>query len=402
MAVSRWLKNPDKQVFRLFGYAGTGKTTLAREFASGVEGSVFFGAYTGKAAYVLRQKGCPGAQTIHSMIYQSMEKGKARLRELENALIQLQAELVSSGLPKEKLEDHQRVIDMQKMLSEERQNLSRPYFSLNPESPIRHAQLVIIDECSMVDDQMGADLLSFKSKVLVLGDPFQLPPIGGAGYFTERVQPDVLLTDVRRQARDSPIIELATKTRNMEKLSIGSYGGSSVVNNGDLPRDEAQRMAIEADQILVGKNATRHASNRRMRSILGRSGDPQPGDRLVCLRNNNELGLLNGGIWSCTDFGRISEDRATLSVLPEDEGLELTCEAHTHHFEGRGDDLPWYERKEAEEFDYGYALTVHKSQGSQWNKVMLYDESWIFRQDRYRWLYTGITRAAENITVVRL
>lgn len=92
-AVAEWLKSPERQVFRLFGYAGTGKTTLAKHFADGVEGEVLFGAFTGKATHVLRQKGCPNAATIHSMIYHSGDKGRARLLGLEQELVQLRGEL---------------------------------------------------------------------------------------------------------------------------------------------------------------------------------------------------------------------------------------------------------------------------------------------------------------------
>jgi exodeoxyribonuclease-5 len=129
---------------------------------------------------------------------------------------------------------------------------------------------------------------------------------------------------------------------------------------------------------------------------------PVPSDRLVCLRNSHEKGLLNGAIWYATDIGEYGGDLLTMTVQSEDTDQLLEVEAHTHYFLGNEDKLGWWERKEAEEFDYGYALTVHKAQGSQWDDVMLFDESWCFRQDRWRWLYTGITRAAKRVTVVRM
>jgi exodeoxyribonuclease-5 len=70
-------------------------------------------------------------------------------------------------------------------------------------------------------------------------------------------------------------------------------------------------------------------------------------------------------------------------------------------FEEQEGEIPWTTRKRYDEFDYGYALTVHKAQGSQWNNVVLFDESWAFRDSRERWLYTAITRAAETLTIVR-
>lgn len=408
-AVAEWLKSGDQQVFRLFGYAGTGKTTLARHFSEGIEGQVLYGAYTGKAAYVLRQKGCPGATTIHSMIYHTKEKGRAHLKDLEQSLAELRIELQREyaedcpGESEERLrsrvEDHSRVGDIRRMIKEERSGLSRPMFTLNMESEVKHARLVTIDECSMVDGQMGEDLLSFGTKILVLGDPAQLPPVAGAGFFTEGVAPDIMLTDIHRQATNSPIIAMATQVRQKRSLDLGDYGSSSVVEQARIDESHAQ----SADQILVGRNRTRHASNRRMRDLLGRTEQlPVPEDKLVCLRNNHDKGLLNGAIWHVEDVGHISDDRVFMSLRPDTQGMRLDVEAHTHHFLGTERDLPWWERKEAEEFDYGYALTVHKAQGSQWNDVLLFDESYCFRRDKWRWLYTGITRAAERVVVVRM
>ena len=170
-AVAFWLKQGEPQVFRLFGYAGTGKTTLARHLAEEAGGDVVFGAFTGKAAMVLRSRGCKDARTIHSMIYR----------------------------PKE--------VD-----SEE------PSFVLNEQSAAAHASLIIIDECSMVDEELGRDLLSFGKPVLVLGDPAQLPPVKGGGYFTE-AEPDMMLTEVHRQAADNPIIRLSMMVRTWDKQS---------------------------------------------------------------------------------------------------------------------------------------------------------------------------------------
>lgn len=389
----------DQQLFRLFGYAGTGKTTLARHFAEGIEGSVLFGAYTGKAAHVLRSKGCPGAGTIHSLIYHSKDQGRSALREMELELVELMIELKHEGASDEEISRHPNVVNVRAQLEKERTSLARPIFSLNHESIVKDAKLVVIDECSMVDGQMGADLLSYGTKVLVLGDPAQLPPVMGAGFFTEGCKPDVMLTDIHRQAADNPIIAMATTVRNERPLALGKYGESEVIERADLRQDDV----INANQVLVGKNVTRHASNRRLRALLGITSEvPVPDDKLVCLRNNSEIGLLNGAIWNIDQIGNMDDQRIHMTISPEEAGASQDVEAHMHYFLGAGDKLAWYERKDAQEFDYGYALTVHKSQGSQWNHVMLFDESYVFRKDRWRWLYTGITRAAEKLTVVRM
>lgn len=397
-AVADWMQSSD-QLFRLFGYAGTGKTTLAKHFAEGVEGSVLFAAYTGKAAHVLRTKGCEGACTIHSLIYHSKDRARTQLRELELQLAETIIELKAEGATDEDVARHNVVIKLQALLHEERTAAARPMFTLNPESIVKAASLVVIDECSMVDGGMGQDLLSFGAKVLVLGDPAQLPPVGGAGFFTEGVTPDVMLQDIHRQAADNPIIAMATRVRNGTALELGQYGSSSVIDRQDIRQDDV----MNSDQVLVGRNATRHASNKRLRGLLGFDSElPMPDDKLVCLRNNSDKGLLNGAIWRIQDVGHMDDTRVHMTVCPEEGGPDLEVEAHMHYFQGQGQKLAWYERKDAEEFDYGYALTVHKSQGSQWNNVMLFDESWVFRNDKWRWLYTGITRAAEKLTVVRM
>ena len=408
-AVAAWITDPEKQVFRLFGFAGTGKTSLARHFAEGVDGRVMFGAFTGKAAHVLRSKGCHNAATIHSMIYVSKGDHESMIRSLENELANRVVE-IKEGIPKHELEHFEdflkKIVDEDKQVivlraKIEREKLSddKPLFRKNPESDVRFAKLIVIDECSMVDEKMGEDLLSFGVKILVLGDPAQLPPVGGAGYFTENVEPDVMLTDIHRQALDSPILSLATQVRNKERLTLGDYGNCSVISQHQLKPS----VAMAADQMLVGRNATRRSTNRRSRQLLGRSSDmPELSDRLVCLGNNHDLGLSNGAIYNIREMHDLDQDsdKVIMSVSPEGDAMLIPLTAHLAPF--RGEDIHWAAKRSAEQFDYGYALTVHKSQGSQWDNVLLFDESGCFRKDRYRWLYTGITRAAEKLTIVQM
>jgi exodeoxyribonuclease-5 len=350
-SVAAWLKRGEPQLFRLFGYAGTGKTTLAKKIAGEADGSVAFAAFTGKAALVMRSKGCEGARTIHSLIY--------RLRETET---------------------------------------EEPSFVLNEDSDVTRSSLVIVDECSMVDAELGRDLLSFGKPVLVLGDPAQLPPVKGGGFFTE-APPDVMLTEVHRQAADNPIIKMSMLVREGGRLPPGAYGESRVIERRDIDAGEVTR----ADQLLVGLNRTRRSYNKRMRELFGYSGDfPQAGDRLVCLKNDKTKGLLNGGIWFVKTTAQTRRKKLALNVAPEDDPARkpLRITVLPEFFQGLEETLNPKVRRESDEFDYGYALTVHKAQGSQWKNVVLFDESFAFREHRNRWLYTGITRAAERLTVV--
>ncbi len=350
-AVAEWLRSGENQVFRLFGYAGTGKTTLARTLAEDVDGEVAFGAYTGKAALVLRQKGCRNASTIHSMMY--------RTREADT---------------------------------------DTPSFVLNQESAAAKASLIIIDECSMVDEELGRDLLSFGVPVLVLGDPAQLPPVKGGGFFTG-TEPDAMLTEVHRQAADNPIIALSMQVREGGRLALGQYGTSRVIRRGQLGAAAVTR----ADQLLVGTNRSRRAFNARMRELLGHThAMPEVGEKLVCLRNDKKKGLLNGGTWLVDALHPMRGSKLKMSVTPEeDRGKKpVKISVLPAFFEGSEEELPYPVRRESDEFDYGYALTVHKAQGSQWDSVVLFDESYAFREHRSRWLYTGLTRAAREIVVV--
>lgn len=398
LAVSNWYKDEAApQLFRLFGYAGTGKTTLAKEIAAGIDGGVSFGTFTGKAAHVLRQKGCEGATTIHSLIYHPRDKSKARLQELEQELIQIRAKVL--GLhPGRPLENDREYALIAREIEKERDGLAKPAFTLNEDSDLRYDDLVIIDECSMVDAAMGEDLLSFGVKVLVLGDPAQLPPVGGAGFFING-KADIMLTEIHRQAQENPIIAMATEVRTGGTLKVGSYGDNKVIQKAQVEQQEI----LDCDQVLVGKNATRHSYNTRIRKLLGHpSTDPVPGDKLVCLRNDHNIGLLNGAIWMVDEIGLIDGDRISMTVKPQEGGEATAVEAHMHYFQGRDKELQWFEKREAQEFDYGYALTCHKAQGSQWDHVVVFDESWVFREDRAKWLYTAITRAAEKLTVVKM
>lgn len=387
--IAAWLANPNRpQIFRCFGFAGTGKTTLARHFAEGVDGTVLFGAFTGKAAYVMQQKGCVGAQTIHQMIYRSNDKSGHSLKSMEAKL----AELLQV-LP----EKHPDIAELRREIEHERKSLSRPSFRLNYDSEAAKAALVIIDECSMVDADMATDLLFFKTPVLVLGDPAQLPPVYGEGYFTSAA-PDVMLTEVHRQAEDNPILHMATRVREGKPLALGSYGNSKIIDKSKLTAE----VALTADQLIVGRNVTRFNYNKRLRQLHNfNSPLPEQGDKLVCLRNNHEVGLLNGGLWSTVESFAPDGDKIELKINGEVDTSLLEVKAHTHYFLGKGKDLDWFARKDAEEFDFGYALTCHKAQGSQWDNVLIMDESRVFRDDKAKWLYTAITRAAKEVTIAR-
>ena len=92
-----------------------------------------------------------------------------------------------------------------------------------------------------------------------------------------------------------------------------------------------------------------------------------------------------------------------LLIRPEDDDMDrgaAKIKLLKQAFEDVEGEIPWSTRKRYDEFDFGYALTVHKAQGSQWNNVVLFDESFAFRDTRERWLYTAITRAKSLLIIV--
>ncbi|EDM33284.1 exodeoxyribonuclease V [Roseovarius sp. TM1035] len=354
--VAHWFKHESKrkQVFRLFGYAGTGKTTLARHLTEGVDGDVCFAAFTGKAALMMQRNGCEGASTIHQLIY-----------------------------------EHKRRFD------------GTFEFELNDASIAATAKLIVIDECSMVDDKIAMDLKSFKVPILVLGDPAQLPPVNGAGYFTDKT-PDVMLTEIHRQAADSPVLRLATDVREGRALRFGTFGTSRVIRSDEVDMPDF----LAGDQILVGRNSTRHGLNREIREELGfKSTWPEIGDRLVCRRNNYNLSVLNGELFKAVSAATEHKSdqakivfRVVSDDFPDEEEKNITM--RKEFFTGEEKRLTDAERRASPHFEYGYALTVHSAQGSQWNHVVIVDESGCFREFETRWLYTAITRAQENVTII--
>jgi len=234
--------------------------------------------------------------------------------------------------------------------------------------------------------------------LLVLGDPAQLPPIQGGGFFTD-AKPDAMLTEVHRQARDNPIVRLSMDIRAGNVLALGRHGDSQVVDRSELD----PHRVLEADQVLVGRNVTRRAYNARLRERRGFAGAlPVAGDKLVCLRNNRRKGLFNGALWVVKERPKPRRQILRMRLRPDEDITDrmIKVSVRPECFTGQIEQLDWPLRRRFDEFDFGYVLTVHKAQGSQWDDVVLFDESGAFSDNRERWLYTGVTRAAKRLTVV--
>ncbi len=409
----------EQQVFRLFGYAGTGKTTIANVLTKqpGVQ-TVVFATFTGKAAYVLRKKGAP-ASTIHSLIYLPQERVRQRLAQL---MEELDAET-----------DESRSKILERKIKAEQKRLENPDWLLRePEdTDLYGADLLVIDEVSMVGERIALDLLSFGVPTLVLGDPAQLPPVEGGGWFID-YRADHLLTEVHRSALDSPVTRIATAIRNATTADL-DYGVDAM--DGDSGRADWLTVAelLDADQVLVGTNKTRWQANHLLRALRGLTGEmPRAGDKIMCLANSSNCGVFNGQQFEVINVlnNKKSEhaDRITLAVR-DDEGKErdLTC-WRAGFASMEGEQLAKRDgRGSVAAATWGWAITTHKAQGSQWDSVLVIDESGVFASieqkntaralkakgslDRgeshaaghragQRWLYTAATRAAQRVVMI--
>lgn len=381
-----------RPIFRLFGYAGTGKTTTIRaiieqlELKMGID--VLFAAFTGKAALVMQRQGLP-ARTIHSLIYKPVEPNKDKCNEL-------QKKLMSETDPDEK-----------KRIRKDLQEAQKIHFDLrkDEETDLTDAKLLVLDECSMVNDDMLRDLLRFEVPLLVLGDPGQLSPIEGEGALI-KVEPDYMLTEIHRQAEGNPIIDMATKARQGIYISKMMWGDSGHL---DQARIVDPAFIMKFDQILTGKNATRQDINRNMRHYKGfanQSPYPVVGEKIICLKNNAGSGLFNGMMCEVHSVGDVLDFAIEYKIIREGETNPIEVKILRAHFDAYFDKealdkVRWWEKADADEFDFGYAITVHKSQGSQWDRVLIWDDGFFVwdKPQRKRWLYTALTRAAKSVVL---
>ena len=365
--------------FTLAGYAGTGKTTIAKLLPELLGTDVTYAAFTGKAASVLRSKGMP-ATTLHSILF--------RPRENEDKIKQLEDELRSAT--------GTRRVMVEEALLELSDNVDFMPVEVG-EAP----GLLVVDEYSMVDEWLFDKIAAKFTKVLFLGDPFQLPPVKGNPC---PLRPNFTLTQVHRHA--GPLLEAVNMIRDRRIFEGFNNGVFRWVSNKS---PEAADLA-DQDVILCHTNATRKAINTRQRKRRGHEGRPRLGEPLVILRNSYANNVWNGEVHRLNQEAQLL-DRVTLGL--RFVGFDQTMEAERACFQP-GCLMPRDMAKETRDTrrgfetsskplicDYGYALTVHKSQGSEWPKVgLLHDYRGAPDTTYWRWLYTCASRAREEVLIV--
>jgi exodeoxyribonuclease-5 len=291
-------------------------------------------------------------------------------------------------------------------------DIHKPRFVLNEQSMLREAKLLVLDEVSMVGDDMARDLLAFGKPILVLGDPGQLPPVRGEGAFTQ-CQPDVMLTEIHRQAGESAIIRLATLARESKSIPYGAHD-EFVWKMRRL--DVAPEQMLRGGQVICGRNATRLQLNLGMKRASGFDGvyPTGQGEKIICLKNRNDLGLVNGMFLDLTEV-KDEDDISFTAVVTTEDGQKIGgtngARERFRIYKGYFDDhvTPDPERERRDHWKkktiieavWGWAITCHKAQGSQWENIIVYDDG-LGRtaEDRARWLYTAITRAERGLVLL--
>ena len=378
-----WWRHKTSKVFQISGAAGTGKTYIVRKLieAIGLDlSNVLFMAYIGKASLAMVQNGLPG-KTIHSAICDT---------ELET-----QKDCFGNVV---KREDGSPVII--------------PLFKPKPSLP-EHIKLLVVDEGAMVPEKLGKWILGYNIPTIVLGDLNQLPPVFGKPFFLRN--PDVILTEIMRQSKDSPIPWLANKILQGSLPKYGNYKDIiSIVHSSDITVDDM----LESNIVICGRNKTRwylnHDMRRRTFNIPPNEENPKEpliGDKLICRKNNwivkirdTEISLINGMIGEVKDiiYELSSKQFTTIDFKPEiTDKLFFNVPVDLSHFRNyitSNSGVP--KRSLYESFELGYAITCHLAQGSQYDNVMVMYEVMGNRDYQRQWLYTAVTRAKKKLTIV--
>ena len=355
-----WFRKETKKkpMFTIAGYAGTGKTTIVRHLIGELglgHHQINFVSFTGKAALQLSRNGNP-ATTIHRLIYNVEEKEDGSIKFVKRGRSEL------SGI-----------------------------------------KLIVVDEVSMVSKELMIDLYSFNIPILAIGDHGQLEPIGENNGLLNN--PDVKLTEIHRQAQDNPIIHLSMLARSGQPIKAGNYGDAVV-----LPKRHKlinAEMFTRADQVLCSYNKTRRGLNKRMREVKGfTSPTIETGDKIICVRNNWEnevegIALTNGMIGTAERVIERTDHLKELNFHPDfmEQSFE-TLTVPQHDVLGMTNQMSKPEMK-LDRFDFAEAITVHKSQGSQWDNLVVWFEPMGTPETKRRLLYTAITRAKEKLVLIQ-
>ena len=412
------------------GLAGTGKTACLPnivEYLNLDPEDVAFVAPTGKASKIMREKlRADGMNAETKTIHSAMYLPKALKAEVLEKRLKLCLDVMNNAVNEGKLSDDEIYFEgdrvtlkhLHDIIKITKHDLDKAYtvtegpkFTFNVESKLFHKKLIIVDEASMVGTEIANDLRSFGVPILAIGDPGQLPPVADTAGFNIAT-PDVFLTEIHRQAKDNPIIWLSMLARAGELLPMGKHGDT--VNVIRRSQDNVSYDPDRDVQVIVGTNANRWRVTEKIRNAIGYDSDaPMVGERLICCRNStSNPAVVNGTLVTVTGAPEQLFDGSESFALKyeDEEGIARQSVVYQGLFEEHkakkrdhftaDKKAAFQSRKNNEHFDWAWAITCHKSQGSSWPDVCVHDESGVFREDSAKWLYTAITRSSEILTVV--
>lgn len=367
--LNKFHKNKNKPIYVYSGPPGSGKTWVIALFFenNNIKSHEYITcAFSGKAANVLARRGLP-AKTIHSLIYRPI--------------------IETIELPDGTL-------------------TYKPTFVLKPRLDANY-KYIVVDEMSMVPDNIMADLLSFGIPVIGMGDINQLPPVFGESSYMLR--PDFCLNEIMRQAWDSPIIRMSQMVLNGQHIEYGDYGqGCGVYRKIPLERN----LIDEYDIILCNRNSTRDAINDIVRHNIYhiKGNSPVIGDKIVCKQNNwglcvEDAYLTNGTVGFITniddEFTTSKKMRIDFTADFSDTATFMDVDMDLKYIQGSYEDRKNMGLSAYTKFEYANAITVHASQGSQYDRVLYIDDGFMGSKDVLKKLkYTAITRAAKKLDIV--
>lgn len=384
-AVMWW--NLDNSIpFEIAGYAGTGKSFLVNKIIEKLKiepSKVRFLTYTGKASLVLRRKGIPSI-TIHRMIYnyEILYVPIIDKKTKEPVIDKETKEVKKKPIIKFRLKKKEELFKYEGKIS-----------------------LFVCDECSMISEKVWEDLRSFGIPIIVLGDLGQLSPIHGKSPLLKH--PDVFLDEIMRTKADNPIVYISKLAREGKRIDYGSYDNKVfVIRKEDLQDEDFDLASI----ILTSKNKDRNEINQYMRKMYGFYGEyPRYKEKLICRKNKwdinlNNMPLVNGIIGYVRNPIKVKEnENFLLDFRPEyeEEDFYDELEVDGKRFKEQFTCTEQIGVTNYNIFEFGYAITVHLSQGSSWEKVLYIHSPFYGKtEENKKLLYTAITRAEKQLILV--
>jgi exodeoxyribonuclease-5 len=339
LAIAKGIKK-GTLVQTLGGYAGVGKSSLV-SYLLQIFNRYAVCAYTGKAANVLRNKGC-SASTIHSLIYQPFKEPDGTV----TFHLKQRHELDVDGF--------------------------------------------FVDEASMVSQEQDADLRSFGLPIVYVGDHGQLPPVGND--FNIMSKPMYCLETIHRNAGTiAQFCEWVRKGHSPRSFPDKANVGKKV--KFLKPWDLTNKVLIEVDQMICAFNKTRIEYNTKTRNALGFTELLHLDERIMCLRNNRKAGVFNGMQGTVTNF-YTNKKRHFLEM--ESNGMDYEFIRYDPKQFNQEKLVTDYSKDGPLPFDYAYCVTCHKAQGDEWGKVLVMEQvckGW----DHNRWCYTAASRAKDTL-----